>query len=237
MNLEDKIVVITGGSKGLGKAMALSFLKNGAKVAVCSRDEKRPEDLEENIFWVKADVTKEEELKKLADFVVEKFGRLDIWINNAGILLPRTIAEDFDMEQVRKMFDVNVFGVINGSRVALRFIKKQGFGSIINIISDSAFVARPMSSMYAASKWAVNGFTKSIREANKNIKIIAEFSPLHLNMLGDSSIDYLNEIKNAGFNILDIDDKSEKLEKKDFEQLMRENNIKNERFTDLFLKR
>ena len=173
MNLEDKIVVITGGSKGLGKAMALSFLKNGAKVAVCSRDEKRPEDLEENIFWVKADVTKEEELKKLADFVVEKFGRLDIWINNAGILLPRTIAEDFDMEQVRKMFDVNVFGVINGSRVALRFIKKQGFGSIINIISDSAFVARPMSSMYAASKWAVNGFTKSIREANKNIKIIS----------------------------------------------------------------
>ena len=173
MELKDKIVVITGGSKGLGKAMALSFLKNGAKVAVCSRDEKRPEDLEENIFWVKADVTKEEELKKLADFVVEKFGRLDIWINNAGILLPRTIAEDFDMEQVRKMFDVNVFGVINGSRVALRFIKKQGFGSIINIISDSAFVARPMSSMYAASKWAVNGFTKSIREANKNIKIIS----------------------------------------------------------------
>ncbi len=71
MELKDKIVVITGGTKGLGKALAFSFLKNKAKVVVCSRDEKRPEDLEENILWYKADVTKEEELQKLMDFVVD----------------------------------------------------------------------------------------------------------------------------------------------------------------------
>lgn len=175
MELKDKIVVITGGSKGLGKAMASCFLKNGAKVEVCSRDESEFLNLENGILGIKADVTKENELQSLAEKVVAQFGKIDIWINNAGIWLPRTIAEDFDMEKVRIMFDVNVFGTINGARVALRFIKKQGFGSIINIISDSAFVARPMSSMYAASKWAVNGFTKSIREANKNIKIISVY--------------------------------------------------------------
>lgn len=175
MELKDKIIVITGGTKGLGKAMASCFLKNGAKVIVCSRDESEFVNLGNGILGIKADVTKEDELQKMVNFVKEKFGRIDIWINNAGIWLPRTIAEDFDMEKVKAMFDVNVFGTINGSRVALRFIKKQGFGSIVNVISDSAFVARPMSSIYAASKWAVNGFTKSIREANKNIKIISIF--------------------------------------------------------------
>lgn len=78
---------------------------------------------------------------------------------------------------------------------------------------------------------------KNLLKKNKKIKIITEFSPLHLEMLGDSSIDFLNEIKNYGFNILDIDENTEKLEKKDFEQLMRENNPKNERFTDLLLKK
>ena len=173
MELKDKIVVITGGAKGLGKAMASSFLKNGSKVVVCSRDEAEFVNLEDGILGIKADVTKENELQSLAEKVVAQFGKIDIWINNAGVWLPHMLAEDFDMEKVRKMFDVNVFGSINGSRVALKLFKKQGLGSIVNIISDSALVGRPMSSTYSASKWAVNGFTKSIREENKNIFIFS----------------------------------------------------------------
>ncbi len=173
MELKDKIVVITGGSKGLGKAMASCFLKNGSKVIVCSRDESEFINLENGILGIKADVTKENELQNLAEKIIAQFGKIDIWINNAGVWLPHMLAEDFDMEKVRKMFDVNVFGSINGSRVALKLFKKQGLGSIVNIISDSALVGRPMSSTYSASKWAVNGFTKSIREENKNIFIFS----------------------------------------------------------------
>src|SRR3989338_9713648 len=173
MELKDKVVIITGGTRGLGKALALSFLKSGAEVVVCSRNEEDLKDLEGEIIGKKADVTKEDELKKLLEFTIEKFSKLDIWINNAGIWLPHSLIENFDMEKVKKMFDVNVFGVMNGSRVALRFFKKQKFGFIINIISDSALIGRPMSSTYSASKWAMNGFTKSIREENKNISIFS----------------------------------------------------------------
>lgn len=173
MELKDKTVVITGGSKGLGRAMSSCFFKEGSKVIVCSRDESEFVNLENGILGIKADVKKEDELQSLAEKVVVQFGRIDIWINNAGIWLPHDFAENFDMEKVRKMFDVNVFGSMNGSRVALRFFKKRGFGSIVNIISDSALVDRPMSSMYSASKWAMNGFTKSIRGENKNISILS----------------------------------------------------------------
>jgi len=138
MQLKDKIVVITGGTKGLGRALALSFLKNDAKVIVCSRDEKRPENLEENILWVKADVTKENEIKDLADKIVSKFGKIDIWINNAGVWMEKVSVENLDIDRVRKIFDVNVIGVIVGSKMALGYMKKNSFGMIVNIISDSA---------------------------------------------------------------------------------------------------
>ena len=173
MELKDRVVIITGGTRGLGKALALSFLKSGAEVVVCSRNEEDLKDLEGEIIGKKADVTKEDELQKLLEFTIEKFSKLDIWINNAGIWLPHSLVENFDMEKVKKMFDVNVFGSMNGSRVALRFFKKQRFGCIVNIISDSALVGRPMSSTYSASKWAMNGFTKSVREENKNISIFS----------------------------------------------------------------
>lgn len=195
MELKDKVVVITGGTKGLGKALAFSFLREGLKVVVCSRnedelknlvspvDELRPRDA--RILGIKADVTKESELQNIVDIVKEKFGRLDIWINNAGIWLPHGFAEDFDMEKVKNMFDVNVFGLMNGSRVAIKFFKKQGSGSIVNIISDSALVGRTMGSMYGASKWAVNGFTKSIREEDKNISVFSIFpGPIKTEIFG-----------------------------------------------------
>lgn len=200
MNLSDKSVVITGGTKGLGKALATSFLKEGAKILVCSRDDIKPADLEENIFWQMADVTKESDLENLAKTAVEKFGHLDIWINNAGVWLPHAFVEDFDMEKVKEMFNVNVFGTMNGSRVALRLIKKQNFGCIVNIISDSGFVARPMSSMYSASKWAVTGFTKSIREANRNIKIISVYpGGMKTDIFGDSKPEAYKDFMDSNY--------------------------------------
>jgi len=175
MELKNKNVVITGGTRGLGKSLALAFVREGSNVVVCAKDEEGLNNLPENILGIKADVTIENDLANLADFAVKKFGGIDIWINNAGIWMPHEFAENFDMDKVKKMFEVNVFGLMNGSRVALRFMKKINSGMIINIISDSALASRPTSSMYCASKWAASGFTKSIRDENKNFSVLAVY--------------------------------------------------------------
>lgn len=212
MELRDKIVVITGGTKGLGKAMAMAFLKNDSKVVVCSRDENSPVDLalpvdelrprEENISWVKADVTKEEELKKLADFVVKKFGRLDIWINNAGLWMEKVPVESLDMNRVKKVFEVNVIGVITGSKIALGYMKKNNFGVIVNIISDSALVDHPKVSgcIYGASKWAVNGFTKALRAENIDIKILSIFpAAIKTGIFGETKLENFDNFMEPEF--------------------------------------
>ncbi len=177
MELKDKIVVITGGTKGLGKALAFSFLKNKAKVVVCSRDEKRPEDLEENILWYKADVTKEEEIQKLLEFALEKFGQIDIWINNAGIWLPHMPIEETDWKRAHNLIEVNLFGTVYGSKIALAQMRKQNFGLIINILSTSALDGKINETAYCASKFAAMGFTKSLKKEvdGKNIKVFAVY--------------------------------------------------------------
>jgi NAD(P)-dependent dehydrogenase (short-subunit alcohol dehydrogenase family) len=187
MELKNKVVIITGGTKGLGKAMAFSFAEEGAHVLVCARNQEELDSLPENIIGIKADVTKEDELNNLLESAIKKFGQIDIWINNAGLWLPRLYTEDFDMDEVKKMFDVNVFGTMNGCRVALRYMKEKNIGTIINIISDSALLGRPMSSMYCASKWAINGYTKSIKEENENISVIAIYpGAMKTDIFGDS---------------------------------------------------
>jgi|SRR3989338_7330226 len=174
MELKDKVVVITGGSKGLGRALAETFIKEGSKVIICSHHKDEVEDVGKKIgaLGIYADVTKEEDLQSLSSETIKKFGTIDIWVNNAGIWTGHLNAEDFDMKKVREMLDVNIFGLINGSRVALGHMKEKNSGTIINILSTSALVGRPKSSMYAASKWAGNGFTKSIREENADKKIL-----------------------------------------------------------------
>ena len=195
MNLKDKVIVITGGSKGFGKTLAELFVKEGAKIVINSNNKKEIKKVasEMEVLGICADVTKEKDLIKLADKVIKKFGNIDIWINNAGLWIPHAFVEDFDMDKVRKMFDVNVIGLINGSRVALHLMKKRGTGTIINVISDSALAGRPMSSAYSASKWAVDGFTKSIREENKNISILSIYP-------GGMKTDIFGEVKPDDFN-------------------------------------
>jgi len=175
MKLKDKTIVITGGTKGLGKALADSFIQEGSNVIVCSRNQRELSNLSSNIIGIKADVTKEDELQNVINVVIEKFGQLDIWINNAGIWLPHSPIEEVDWKRAHDLIEVNLFGTVYGSKVSLIQMRKQGFGSIINIISTSALSGRSGSSAYCASKYAVDGFTKSLREELKdiNIKIIS----------------------------------------------------------------
>ena len=167
--MENKVVVITGASRGLGKAIAQVLASKKAKVVVSGRDKKDLQQVAKEIgaTAIVADVTKEKDVLKLAYDVVAKFGQIDIWVNNAGIWLPRAPIEEVDMKRAHDMFEVNLFGTVYGARAALAQMRKQGHGTILNIVSTSALTGRPLSSMYSASKYAARGFTDSLREEIK----------------------------------------------------------------------
>ena len=179
MEIKDKVVVITGSSKGLGKSLAYAFTEKGAKVVVNARNKNELIEVASDIgaLPVVADVTKEKEVLVLADAVIDKYGRIDIWINNAGIWMPHVPIEEMDWKRVHELMEVNLFGTIYGSKAALVQMRKQGSGVIVNIISTSGLQGRPDSSGYCASKYAARGFTESLRvEAkNSNIKVIAVY--------------------------------------------------------------
>lgn len=171
--MKNRVIVITGGSRGLGKELARLLSSKGNTVVICARDknelEKSASEVGATAFV--ADVTKKEDMKALADFAVSSFGRIDIWINNAGIWMPHSKFVDMSMEKVRTLFEVNTFGALYGSQSALAQMEKQEEGTLVNIISVSGLSARPLSSGYAASKWAVRGFTDSICEEYKDTSI------------------------------------------------------------------
>jgi len=155
--LKEKVVVITGAGRGLGKCIAEAFAKRGAKVVAS--------DLHSSSFA--ADVRDEVAVQKLAADVVAQYGRIDIWVNNAGVWLPKMPVEELDMQKVRGLFEVNVFGAMNGCRAALVVMKKQGSGTIVNVVSTAALVGRPFTAAYSSSKHAEKGFIDSVREELK----------------------------------------------------------------------
>jgi len=179
MILKNKVIVITGGTKGLGKSLSESLALRKNKVVVTGRSiSKDFTDKQNKILNIKADVTKEYDIKELANFTVKTFGRIDIWINNAGIWLPHAPIEKMDIEKVHYMIEVNLFGTIYGSKYALMQMKKQKNGTIVNILSSSALKGSAGSSAYCASKFAASGFSKSLRlEVEKNnIKVISVYT-------------------------------------------------------------
>ncbi len=196
MDLKNKVIVITGGTKGLGKALALSFKKEDVNVVVCARNEEELKIFQkEGILGIKADVTKENDLNNLLKIVIKKFGQLDFWINNAGIWLPHLPIEEVDWKRAHDLIEVNLFGTVYGSRVALIQMRKQNFGSIINIISTSALEGRSGGSAYCASKYAVRGFTESLKKEveGTNIKVISIYP-------GGMQTNFFDEKKPEGYN-------------------------------------
>lgn len=177
MNLKNKTVVITGGSKGLGKALASAFLNEQAKVIINSRSKKELEKVSKEIGATPfvGDVDNENDMKKLASFAVKKFKKIDIWVNNAGITLPESSIEKINAKKAHKVMEINFFGTFYGARAAMKHMKKQKQGVIVNIVSMSSLSGRPLSAVYSSSKWAVRGFTEALRIALKpeNISVIA----------------------------------------------------------------
>jgi short-subunit dehydrogenase len=179
MDLKNKVVVITGSTKGLGRAIACAFLQEQAKVVINARDKKGLKEVAKEMGAVgcAGDVTKESDMQKLANFAVKKFGRLDVWINNAGIWLPHLPIEKTDWKRAHDLIEVNFFGTVYGSKSALAQMRKQNSGTIINIISTSGLDGKINETAYCSSKFAVRGFTESlIKEVDeKKIKVLGVY--------------------------------------------------------------
>jgi len=179
MNLQDKIVMITGGSQGFGKALAKTFSGVGAKVVITSHDKENLESTakELSVDFFLADITSYEDVKKIGDFVLEKYKKIDFWINNAGIQIAPSKFEDVDIKKLHNLFEINFFGYFYGCQIAMLAMKKQGNGVIININSTAGLDGKSGISAYCSSKFAIKGLTESIRKENQDtdIKILGVF--------------------------------------------------------------
>jgi short-subunit dehydrogenase len=179
MNLKEKVIVITGGSKGFGKALAKQFHLEGSKVIISSNEEGtlRNTAKELSCDYFLADVTSIKDIQKLGKYVFDKYKSIDVWINNAGIQIAPNPIENIDILKLHKLFDINFFGYFYGCQVALSYMKKQNKGLIININSTAGLEGKPEISAYSSSKFAIKGLTESIRKETKdsNLKIFSVF--------------------------------------------------------------
>ncbi len=162
----DKVVVVTGGSEGIGKALVESFLAMGAKVATCGRNYDKLYQLQ-SIYAGKpllihtADVSKQQECKSFIETIIKNFGHIDILINNAGISM-RALFEDVELDALRKVMDVNFWGSVYCTKYALQSILSTK-GTIVSISSVAGFRGLPGRTGYSASKFALNGWMESLR--------------------------------------------------------------------------
>lgn len=160
----NKIIIITGASSGIGKALAVTALQEGARVAVCARNLEKLQGAyapHENLLFVQADVSKEEDCKKLVDTVVEKWKGIDILINNAGISM-RAMFQDLDLKVLHELMNINFWGTVNTTKYALPYLI-QSKGTIAGISSIAGYRGLPARTGYSASKFAMQGFLESLR--------------------------------------------------------------------------
>jgi NAD(P)-dependent dehydrogenase (short-subunit alcohol dehydrogenase family) len=167
--LDEQVVVITGASSGIGRETALRLADKGARVVVSARREEPLDDLAAQIksqggdaVSIPADVSVYEEVESLARDAVSTYGRIDTWVNNAGVLLVSEF-EKADLGEARRVFDVNFWGEYHGCKAVLPVMKLQGSGTIINVTSVTAKRPLPLMSAYSASKAAINGLSESLR--------------------------------------------------------------------------
>ncbi|MBR8743537.1 SDR family oxidoreductase [Nocardiopsis sp. MG754419] len=156
--------MITGAARGLGLEIARAALSSGERVAPAARrPERLPEDVRDhpNALPVRLDVTDTAQIAAAVDAVVDRFGTVDVLVNNAGRALLGALEEITDAE-ARSLFDVNVFGLINTTRAVLPVMRRAGRGKLVHIGSRAGFEGEPGGSMYSASKFAVAGIGESL---------------------------------------------------------------------------
>jgi NAD(P)-dependent dehydrogenase (short-subunit alcohol dehydrogenase family) len=206
---ENKVVLVTGGTSGIGRATAVAFAKEGAKVIVSGRREAEGNETVAQIIkaggkglFLKADVSDEAQVKKLVDTVVDQFGRLDIAFNNAGVEGTLGPIAEQTVENYTKIFDINVKGVFLSMKYEIPAMLKTGGGSIVNTSSIAGTIGLPGAGIYIASKHAVNGLTKTaaLEVARQNIRVnTVSPAAIQTDMLDRFVGDENAEAKKAGF--------------------------------------
>jgi short-subunit dehydrogenase len=187
--LSEQVFVITGASSGIGLATAKAAAQRGAKVVLNSRNGEALDEIVQDITssggeatYVVGDVSFRGDMEKLARTAVDRFGRIDTWVNNAGLSIYGRL-QDVTEEDHRRLFDINFWGVVNGSLAALPHLKRQG-GALINVGSEVSDIALPVQAMYSVTKHAVKGFTDSLR-----MELMEEGAPVSVTLVKPASID------------------------------------------------
>jgi short-subunit dehydrogenase len=166
MQLDGKVVVVTGASMGIGEAIAKRFVQEGASVVLLSRDAARAEaartriGVPERTVALSCDVRHSEEIDRILGLTLHHFKRIDVWINNAGHGLLDSVAEA-DMHACHDLFETNFFGALSAMQAVVPVLRQQGGGSIINISSVAGHIPIPFSAIYSASKFALNAVGKA----------------------------------------------------------------------------
>lgn len=169
--MKDKVVIITGASSGIGLACAREFAHRGALVSVCARSADKLEEIKREfdaaghkLLVTEADVSREEDCKRLIDNTVREFGKIDILINNAGMSM-RALFVDLHLDVMRKLMDINFWGTVYCTKYALPYILEQK-GSVVGVSSIAGFIGLPGRAGYSASKYAMHGFLNTLRVEN-----------------------------------------------------------------------
>ena len=177
-NLSNRVAIVTGGAQGFGLAITERFIKSGAKVIIWDIDKEKAEIAlkkinSKNCFYEIVDVTNFEEIKKILNDIESNHGKIDIFINNAGIAGTNTTVAEYPLEEWNKVIDLNLNAVFYCCKAVVPFMIKNNYGRIVNIASIAGKEGNPNASAYSTSKAGVIGLTKSLGKelALKNIAV------------------------------------------------------------------
>jgi short-subunit dehydrogenase len=197
--IAEQVIVITGATSGIGLSTARMAVKQGARVVLAARNEQALKALQnelnstgrEHAAYVVADVSREEDVRKISDQALRAFGGFDTWFNNAAAAIYGRI-EDVSIEDQQRLFETNFWGTVLGSRIALEHLRRHG-GALLNMGSVVSDRAVPLQGAYSASKHAVKGFTDALR-----MEVEADGAPVSITLIKPGSIDtpYTRHAKN-----------------------------------------
>ena len=187
--LADQVIVITGASSGIGLATAIGAAEQGARLVLAARSRQTLDDIAQHlgqqgrqVITVEADVGDPLQVERIATAALAAFGRIDTWVNNAGVSVYGRV-DEISLEDARRVFDTNFWGVVHGSRVALPHLRVNG-GALINVGSEASEATIPLQVMYSATKHAVKAFTDGLR-----LELEVDAAPVSVTLVQPTAVD------------------------------------------------